>query len=128
MADYGAVTRSNYFRVKDKQKFIEWCDSLELKPITKENDEKLCGFLVRTDNGAMPTHKGDEDFDFFQELATHLVDGEVAVVIEVGAEKDRYLCGFADAVNSQGEMVSVCLDDIYAKAEKLGSNITEVAY
>lgn len=129
MADYGATARSNYFRVKDKQKFIEWCDSLDLRPITREeDDEELCGFLAHTDNGAVPTHKGDEDFDFFKELATHLMDGEVAVVMEIGAEKMRYLCGFADAVNSKGEIVSVCLEDIYKKAEHLGSNITEAAY
>ena len=131
MADYYGTARSNLFRVKDKQRFIEWCTSLELKPIYKIDEvtkDELCGFLVNSEYGAVPTHRGDEDIDFFIELSTHLTDGEVAVVVEIGAEKMRYICGFADAVNSKGEIVSICLDDIYEKAEKLGNNITYAEY
>ena len=131
MADYHGTARSNYFRVKDKQKFIEWCTSLELEPIYEIDEvtrDTLCGFIANTGNGAVPTHRNDEEFDFFSELSTHLADEEVGIVIEVGAEKMRYISGFADAVNSKGEVVSVCLDDIYKKAAKLGNNMTEAAY
>jgi hypothetical protein len=40
--------------------------------------------------------------DLFGEVAGHLVEGSVAVFIEVGAEKLRYLTGWAVAVNSSG--------------------------
>lgn len=131
MADYHGKARSNYFRVKDKQKFIEWCTSLKLETIYEldaTTRDELHGFLVNTWNGTVPTHRGDEEFDFFSELSTHLTDKEVAIVIEIGAEGMRYLSGFADAVNSKGEVVHVCLDDIYGKAISLGNNITEAAY
>lgn len=58
-------------------------------------------------------------------IARHLVDGEVAVLMEVGFEKMRYLRGVAEAINSKGETRSVNLDDIYDLAtEHLGSNVT----
>lgn len=131
MADYNATARSNYFRVKDKQKFAAWCESLKLTPIQEIDNttrDTLHGFLVNTGNGAVPTHRDDEEMDFFGELSTHLADEEVSIVVEIGAEGMRYLSGFADAVNSKGEVVSVCLDDIYEKAAKLGNNLTEAAY
>lgn len=135
MANYCGTARSNYFRVKDKQKFAEWCNSLELEPIYTKDDltkDELCGFLVNTEYGSIPNFRmeGDEciDIDFIIELSTHLTDGEVAIVMEIGAEKMRYLQGFAEAVNSKGETAIVTLDDIYDKAKILGSNITDVSY
>ena len=68
MGDYYGTARSNYFRVKDKQRFTEWCASLELKPIYKIDEitkDELCGFLVNQEFGVVPTHRGDEDIDFF---------------------------------------------------------------
>lgn len=132
MSDYYGTARSNYFGVKDRRKFVEWCDSLELKPIHKtEKAYELCGFLVETEFGNIPDHitKDDEvyDIDFFGELSTHLIDGDVAIVMEIGREKMRYLNGLAIAVNSKGETVSIALNDIYEKAKDLG-NSTEVEY
>ena len=60
-----------------------------------------------------------EQDDFFNELAEQLVDGEVAVMMEAGAEKLRYVSGWAIAINSKGKRVVVGLDDIYKKAQKL---------
>jgi len=38
------------------------------------------------------SHDGDDvDVDLTAELATHLVDGAVAIIMETGAEKLRYL-------------------------------------
>ncbi len=61
-------------------------------------------------------------------LAAYLKDDEVAVLMEVGSEKLRYLCGFATAVNSKGETVSISLEHIYELARKLGPNITPAQY
>jgi len=127
MADHCGTARSNYFRVKDKQKFVDWCESLELKPIyqtDRETESELCGFLAETEYGLLPVYRDEEDIDFFAELSTHLADGAVGIVMEVGNEKMRYITGFAGAVNSKGEVVCVSIDDIYEKAEKLGNVIT----
>jgi hypothetical protein len=48
--------------------------------------------------------------------------------MESGAEKLRYIAGYAVAYNSKGETVSLNLDDIYDKAKSLGTNITTATY
>ena len=72
---------------------------------------------------------GAREIDFLKELSTHLVEGEVAVVMETGAEKLRYLIGYAAAVNHKGETVDVALTDIYRKArETFGKEPTRAEY
>lgn len=51
----------------------------------------------------------------FNEIATHLKDGEVAIFLEVGHEGLRYLAGNAITVHSSGKIVTHRLSDIYAK-------------
>jgi len=46
------------------------------------------------------------------------LDGQVAVFVEAGAEKHRYVCGRAMAVIKNGKDVIVDIDDIYKKAGK----------
>lgn len=70
----------------------------------------------------------DREFDF-ADLARHMADGQVLVAIEAGAEKLRYISGFAKAWNNKGEMVEVHLSDIYAKAkEAFGIDPAEATY
>jgi hypothetical protein len=67
------------------------------------------------DSGMIPSDRLDEEtddyeeLDFPAELAKHLLDGEVAIVQECGAEKLRYIVGSAFAVNATGEVVSINL-------------------
>ena len=71
----------------------------------------------------------DEEFDIIDAVADHLLDGEVAVFQEVGAEKLRYVSGWSIAINSEGERLSVDLDEIYQKIEAAGwGPVTVVAY
>jgi hypothetical protein len=69
-----------------------------------------------------------EDFDFIGELAPHLADGYVAVVVEIGAEGLRCLNGNATAVNNQGEIKQVSLGDIYDLAKGMGATVTQAEY
>lgn len=64
--------------------------------------------------------------DLTQLVASHLVEDQVAVFIEVGAEKMRYLGGTAVAVNASGETRVVDLDDIFALAQGLTDQHTAV--
>lgn len=57
-------------------------------------------------------------------VSRHLVDGDVAIFIEVCSEKMRYLAGIAHAINSAGDTETIDLHDIYDKAARLGSSIT----
>lgn len=64
-------------------------------------------------------------------VAQHLVEGEVAIFIEVGAEKLRYLGGTAVAVNASGETRRVDLDDIVDLAKEIapeGARIDHPSY
>ena len=166
MSDWYGNSRSNYFKVKDVEKFKEFLSKWGAEYISTEKEvnidscqkclsgepnascdkyinhmvgeclgdkEKtvLHGFLGEEDNGGLPSHYLDEasgieyDFDdFTKELATHLKDSEVAVMFEVGAEKLRYVTGFAMALNSKGETRFLNLDGIYTLGLELRLEVT----
>ncbi len=122
MANYYATARTNYFRVKNNEAFAEWLESLPSIEMLKDGDR--FGFYSDCpDSGDFPSSRWDEnandyvDVDLTTELAHHLAEGEVAILMEVGAEKLRYLNGWATAVNHLGQTVTVDLTDIYQLAE-----------
>lgn len=132
MANYYCTYRSNYFRVKDAEvfrKFIAQFGNLFLL----EEDDKF-GFYDESGEAGMPgsyrdQESGDDiEVDFMEELAKHLADEEVAIVMEAGAEKCRYVSGYAIAVNNKGEIRTVSLNDIYQVAKSLGKNVTPAEY
>ena len=49
-------------------------------------------------------------------------------MMEAGAEKLRYISGFAFAFNNKGEEITIRLSDIYERAKDLGTNITAAEY
>jgi hypothetical protein len=119
MADYIATARSNYFAVKNEAAFAAWCERRDLATWTDDQDLSLHAISSDTCHGDWPSYDPDEDgdFDLAQELAAHLAPGHVAVLIEAGAEKLRYVSGSAVAVHPDGRTVQLCLDDIYAMAK-----------
>lgn len=140
MADYISTGRSNYFRVKEVDAFKALCnlwsvEFIDKKPVEGgQPDDILVGFLANSglslyrsaDDPANEDNVLEYDFDaFLQELAAHLMEEEVAIMMESGYEGMRYVSGFAIAVNSKGEKESVYTEDIYEKAVWLGKNITK---
>lgn len=142
MANYYATARSNYFAVKDETAFREWAGLLGLTILEPDHRDKVADGVPRfgiasgdcDDSGGWPTSLADEktgdyeDIDVAEQLAAHLADNEVAVLIEVGNESLRYVTGAAVAVNNKVRTVRVNLDSIYAAARKLGPNITRAEY
>ncbi len=142
MANYYATARSNYFAVKDETAFRKWADGLNLTILGPGHRNKVADGVDRFgitpdefDEGGWPnfrhneeTDEDDDDFDLADELAAHLADDEVAILMEVGNEKLRYLTGTALAINNKGETVSVNLESIYEAAGVLGCNITAAEY
>lgn len=130
MANYYCTARSNYFKVKDIKAFDEWCKVFNVEKIDKEDK---VGFLCNSDD-PLPSCRWNEETDEWEEadaleaLAPMLEDQEVGIYMEAGAEKYRYIFSIAVAFNNQGKFASVTLDDIYRKARKLGTNVTEVLY
>jgi len=142
MANYYATARSNYFAVKDEKAFREWAGLLRLTILKPDHRDKVADGIPRfgiapgdhDDSGGWPTmlwNKEACDFDAIdvaEQLSAHLADDEVAVLLEVGNEKLRYLTGAAVAVNSKGQGVRMDFESIYAVAANLGKNITRAEY
>ena len=146
---YAAKARSNYFRVKDRSTYEAMIESVDwpLTVIEDKDDPELVGVYVATEilggwptPEAVPTSAGLElGEDFFDLVAAHLEDGEVALFQEVGGycvnvERDQNvfaygkpgeafsISGFSLAINSAGERVRMDLDDIYEQARRLSQD------
>lgn len=134
MANYICAARSNYFRVVDVKKFREWCAHVSGLGVWDGEGEDSGRFAVYGDaDGAWPCCVEDSegelvDFDFIEELSKHLKKGSVAVLMEAGWEKLRFVIGLAIAVNSEGKTVVVDICDIYESAKTLGDDITRAEY
>jgi hypothetical protein len=121
MADYYAASRSNYFKVNDAAAFETWCGEVSLQ-FWKDDGSYAIFPDDDCDLGTWPaigTAADEDDLDqdnLFAALARHLVPGHIAVLVEVGNEKLRYLGGYALAIDSDGRRAEVSLDDIYDKA------------
>jgi hypothetical protein len=130
MADWYGQARSNYFRVKDEEAFRLALGEVDIE-VYSDSDGRVC-LLSEDEYGGWPSWiYGDEEdveFDLATVVSGHLCDGEVAVLIEVGAEKLRYLTGVAVAVNSRNEVRVINLESIYEVAKDLGANITVASY
>jgi hypothetical protein len=118
MGTYEATAHSNYVCVRDQAAFRAWCDALAITVVSHDTNPILVGMLFAD---AIPRERDGEGIDFEIELAAHLVPGQIAVLIEVGHEKQRYLVGYATAVNASGTCRSVVLDDIYDLIDDLRS-------
>jgi hypothetical protein len=104
MANYYATARSNYFKVKDLEAFKNWCRSLEIEPIDGDPDDDKTGLVAMIsatpDGDGWPGCRVNENdevvgIDLAAEFAAHLEDGWVAVLMEAGSEKSRYVAGWA---------------------------------
>jgi len=114
MANYIGKARSNYIRVKDVMAFNEWADQFDLK-VGSDDDGRVC---VLSDEQWPDMNSNGEYVDFVKALSTHLVEDEVAILMEVGSEKLRYVYGQAQAVDHKGHTLEINLNDIYKLVEQ----------
>ena len=140
MANYYASARTNYFQVKNMQSFMSEIEGLDNglavhskddSPKSSEpgNEDMVC--ILANCEGGWPSC--DQDYneidwpDFFQR---HLLENHVAIVMESGAEKLRYIIGHSTAYTWDGRIVEVSISDIYAKVRsEIGSvEMTECEY
>jgi hypothetical protein len=136
MANWYGSARSNYFRVKDRDAFLKWADGRGLGVFRNEESRDLFAIYggESTGDGSWPSYdvEGDTEIDLVAELAQHLPKGQIAVLMEIGAEKLRYLTGVSIAVNHKGRVVELTLSDIYRKASRTfrvaENEITQATY
>lgn len=124
--DFYGTARSNAFRVKDPQAFAEWAATFGLQFSTEKADDGQLFHIIfgSDDDGCFPQwridldtdQESDDSVDLPAELAPHLQDGEIAILMSAGAEGQRYVSGYATAVHSNGRTTSLVLADIYKQA------------
>ena len=123
MANYYEQARSGYVKVKDKEAFRAFLERFGGAVDMIEDDKGRVGFLAQEGipSTCMPNDSGSEpeEVDFVSELAGHLADHEVMIIVGNGYEKMRYLTGFAVAINNKGERRHVTVEDIYELAKQL---------
>jgi len=135
MANYEGTARSNYFKVKDADAFKAWCLGCSLEFFeSAEHDGLYAIASADPDGGGWPSQRDDsagnelEEFDLVDELAGHLAGNSVAILMESGHEKLRYVTGIAIAVNAKGKSIQIALEDIYDKGAALGEVLTRCEY
>lgn len=132
MADWSGTSRSNYFRVKSVAEFKAFLSDYEAQFI--EDSEGRVGFYSTTYDGGLPVRWDDQSDDYINlidHVHEYLVENQVCVVMEAGAEKARYISGCAIAITWTGERTSLSLSDIYMQAyHEFGDDaeITEAIY
>jgi hypothetical protein len=135
MANYYENARTNYFKVKDEEKFNEFLCSLSGLDSYKDEEGRHAIFFDY--ESGVPSSKYNEEtddydeFDFLGELSEHLTDDSIAIVMGAGAEKLRYITGYAEAINSKGERVGINISDIYDLAKQKfgeGKEVTPAQY
>jgi hypothetical protein len=125
MANYYGNARSNYFRVKDDEAFIDAMENIPSIELIHEENGTFVILGDDPDGAGWPSWAYDEENDTDIEIdlpavvSEHLADGEVAIFMESGAEKLRYIVGYAEAINNKGERREVSLNSIYELAGEL---------
>ena len=95
MATFEATTRTNYFHVKDVEKFKKLINDLPYGRVFEtlgKNGEDVFGFGWYE---CMP----DEE-EFYNELQKLVADDDAIIIFMVGNEKLRYLTGIARIITS----------------------------
>lgn len=142
MANYYGAARSNYFKVNDLKGFIKKMkpfnvdvfgrdDSININDLSNDDEITLLsdydgGWNWYIDDGTNFCESNPVDL-----ISPFLQPNQVCILMEGGAEKLRYINGYAIAFDNTGESIELSLYDIYAKAKKkfgVKANITRAEY
>lgn len=132
MANWIGVSRTNYFKVKDEEAFLKAMESLpvDVWGVVTVDGSTAYGLGAEPNEGSWPIEDDEGKEIAIEDLvASHLAEGEVAVFMSAGFEKQRYVSGNAVAVDSTGKRVRISLNDIYDRAhEAFGVRPTAAEY
>ena len=136
MANYCCAIRTNYFRVKDEEKFRELMsrvygseDEISLFEEVLDN-QRFFGFGLYGSIAGLCNENEDEDEDvddddydaFIDALQRCVADDDAIIILESGNEKLRYIIGGATIITSRSveyvDITSVAMD----KAAKMLDN------
>ena len=129
MANYMAVTRTNYFRVTDEERYKELFEMLtsedDIEDFTEERDGVvLHGFGCYGDVEYYNKETDEYEFDSWLEKVQEILPDDEAFIMEsIGYEKLRYVVGWVVVVTRK-EIASMNCDTWAKKKAKelLGEN------
>lgn len=125
MANWYGTSRSNYVRVKDVEQAVAALEPFSNEVHRHPTETDAIMISGNDDDGSFNNVATDEDgadfeLDWGAWARDHLKQGQILVLISVGAEKLRYVSGWAEAYNDKGDYVCVnllrALDEEIAKA------------
>lgn len=145
MANWYGTWRTNYVklrqdRLQDLKDLFEvevWeKDGLHATASTDEYGGTPSVYLDDDDPADLPDYlqkyvDSEDDYLSLEDVIHEFLDQDQVIVIMCsGSEKLRYVTGFATAIHSTGESVSINLWDIYAEAQEAfpDCTITEASY
>ena len=104
MANYNCTIRTNYFHVKDEEKFDELMNRVAAEDLKVFHENEMVGFgSYGSILGIAVEEDGEEDYDaFVDELQKLVVDDEAILIMEAGYEKLRYVTGSVLVITSKG--------------------------
>lgn len=133
MSNYLGVERSNYVKFKGEclEEVREYLKGFSVN--LQEKDGMYCMLpSVFSEDGCFGSINDDGDSLDIRAVAGLMEPGQVLVVLSIGAEKLRYLCGKATAWDHRGNCVDIDLYSIYELASQKFmvpvSEITEASY
>ena len=134
MANYCCTIRTNYFHVKDPERFMNLMDKVygsesEVEVWWKNDDAGLPMFAFGTYGGiggvlSDPDDEADEtDYDVLIDELQHCVADDDAILIsESGEEKLRYVIGTASIITSRDYFVVDLHEEAIKKAKSMLNN------
>lgn len=133
MSTYYCAVRTNYFRVKDEEKFLElmksvWSgeDEVQVWSETDNEGNKRFGFGAYDNiRGICLTDDEDDepDYDaFISALQGCVADDDAIIIMETGHEKLCYVGGFAEVITAQKHDYINITDSAVKMAKELLSN------
>ena len=121
MANWYGTSRTNFVRVKNveaaKASLEDFNNTIHTHPLQPDfimisgddDGDFSTSALVDLDDG------GDEEveLDWAEWAQKHLAEGQVLIMMSAGAEKLRYVSGYAKAYSWMGNELTITLNDIY---------------
>ena len=130
MSSFNGAARTNFFKVEDLRGFEEALEPFDIKIVPHSDIGGFFYLYPETEDHSWPSYTtienedGEEEeveFSFEEHVMPFVHEGVVVVAMTVGAEKLRYLSGYAFAFVRKGEEVlreQISLSDIYERAAK----------
>ena len=130
---YHAVSRTNWFRVRDRAAFDAALEPFApmVRVYANEADGRLMVTAEGHPEGEFPTcdYVTGDPVEFGAVLAEQAVDCEIIVLMSVGHDRLRELAGYAQAFGTDGQHVELKLDQIYElAAAKFGREPARAAH